>query len=459
MVDILSTPATPQADTDWRRALRGSVHLPGDVGYLDACAAWNRAVQQRPIAVVEPADVDDVSTLVEIAGRRGWRLTAQPGGHGANGDLSGTVLVRTGRLDEIWVDADLGVARVGAGVRWGQLLTALNGTGRIALAGSNADVTVVGYLLGGGLSWFGRRYGVAARTLRAVEIVDATAQPRWVTDDDPDLMWALRGGGGSFGIVTRVEIDLPSEPRLHGGKLTFPISHAADVLEAFSEITRSADDGLTCWATILHFPDLPTLPDHMRAQSFITVDLTHLGDGSRLDPALDRLRQAAPLLSDTVAPIQIGDLHAVAAEPTEPTPFLDWSTALTSLDTAAIRATLASVADRSRTAVSVVQIRHLDAALATGDPRRPGAFDHLDGRYLLYAFGVPATLELHGSIAASLRDLAASTRPFATGRTAPTFLGAGMTLDDAFDPSTLRRLKSVKSRNDPHHLFDGNRPL
>lgn len=460
MVGLLSTPTEPHPDTSWRSELRGPVHLPVDAEYRNACAPWNRAITQRPIAVVEAADLDDIVTLVRLADRHGWKVTAQPSGHGAADDLADSVLVRTNRMDEIWIDADLGIARVGAGIRWGQLLRALDGTGRVALAGSNPDVSVVGYLLGGGLSWFGRRYGVASSTLRAVEIVDASGRARWVTDNqEPDLMWALRGGGGNYGIVTRVEIDLPHEPTLNGGKLTYPISHASSVLEAFAAVTCGAEDGLTCWATLMHVPDLPDIPTPARGQSFVTIDLTQLGGMSQLDAVLAQLRQAGPVLGDTVGPISIGDLHTVAAEPTEPAPALDWSTTLSVLDAATMDTVVAEAADRTRTPLTAVQIRHLGAALATADPNRPGAFDHLDGHYLLHAFGVPAVPDLEVAVACALRDLIAATRPHAAGRTAPTFLGTGMTLADAFDAATLDRLRDVKTRSDPHERFRGNRPL
>ena len=158
-------PSTGTAGPDLstlRSAVHGRVLLPGDDGFEDASRPWNVAVPQRPDAVVEVADAGDVVAVIRLAREQGFVVSAQPGGHGATDALDGTVLVRTGALDEVVVDGHAGIARVGAGVKWGQLLAALDGTGFIALAGSNPDVSVVGYLLGGGLSWFGRRYGIGA---------------------------------------------------------------------------------------------------------------------------------------------------------------------------------------------------------------------------------------------------------------------------------------------------------
>ena len=186
---------------------------PGDASFGDARLPWNRAVVQQPTAVVHPADADDCVALVAAARSAGLPVALQPTGHGATRAVDGCLLVRPDALDEVRVDADAGVARVGAGVRWGTLLAALDGTGLVGLAGGNPGVSVVGYLLGAGMSWFGRRHGVASGSLRAVELVDGRGEVRRVTDrSDPELMWALRGGGGELGLVTSVEIDLPWNP-------------------------------------------------------------------------------------------------------------------------------------------------------------------------------------------------------------------------------------------------------
>lgn len=151
---------------------------------------------------------EDVQAAIRLARRHRLTVGAQPVGHGATAATTGgMILLRTGALDAIDLVGD--VVRIGAGVRWRDLNNALAGTGLTSLPGSNGDTSVVGYTLGGGVSWFGRKWGQAANRVRAIELVDAEGHHLRVTKDAfPDLFWALRGGGGEFAIVTAMELDL-----------------------------------------------------------------------------------------------------------------------------------------------------------------------------------------------------------------------------------------------------------
>ncbi|WFR71885.1 FAD-binding oxidoreductase [Prescottella defluvii] len=211
------------------------------------------------------ANTADVVKAVRFAAAHRIRVSAQPSGHGATRALDDTIVVRTAALDDIWIDTAARTARVGAGVKWGALQSALDGTALTGLVGSNPDVSVVGFCLSGGLSWLTRPYGPGSGSLSAVELVDAEGVHRWVSDDEsPELMWALRGGGGEFGIVTAVEIDLFPAPELTGGRLVFPATEARSVLRAVTALTAVARAELTVWASIMHFPPIPDLPEEIR---------------------------------------------------------------------------------------------------------------------------------------------------------------------------------------------------
>ncbi|MGX6608211.1 SpoIIE family protein phosphatase [Micromonosporaceae bacterium Da 78-11] len=279
------TPHFPTATTDREPALRqlaallpGQVALPGDTAWDELRLGWVRSVDQRPAAVVTVEDDEDVVAVVGWAAGNGFTVSAQPVGHGATTAVDGTVLLRTRALSEISIDLPCRTARVGAGVKWGELMAALNGSGFTAPAGSSPDTSVVGYTLGGGLSWFGRAYGLAAHSVLAVELVDATGRARRVTEAaDPDLFWAIRGGGGDFGIVTAMEFALHPAPHVYGGRLLWPAALAYPVLTAFERITRTAPDELSVWTQLLRFPPLPEIPEPLRGSSFVAVDLTFLG--------------------------------------------------------------------------------------------------------------------------------------------------------------------------------------
>ncbi len=203
--------ATATAAEGLRHLCGGAVHLPGDPGYDAARVPWNVAVQQRPAAVVYPASADEVVEVVRAASAAGLRVAPQGTGHNAGplGDLADTVLVRTSAMREVTVDAASRTARVGAGALWIDVVEAVAPFGLAALHGSSPDVGVVGYSLGGGIGWYARALGMATNSVTAVELV--TADGRLVRADaehEPDLFWAVRGGGGNFGVVTAMEFRL-----------------------------------------------------------------------------------------------------------------------------------------------------------------------------------------------------------------------------------------------------------
>ncbi len=202
---------TPTSFQDLAADLDGTVHHPGDPDWDLARAAWNLSVDQRPEAVVTARSVADVQATVRAAAARGLRVAPQSTGHHASpmGPLDGTVLLRLSGLRGVSVDPASRTARVEGGAVWADVTAAAGEHGLAALAGSAADVGVAGYTLGGGLSWLARSRGLAANSVTALEVVTADGEHRRVdADHDPDLFWALRGGGGSFAVVTALELSL-----------------------------------------------------------------------------------------------------------------------------------------------------------------------------------------------------------------------------------------------------------
>ena len=293
-------PVIPQQTRPEMRELRavvlGEVHVPGEPGWDLARMAWAVSVDQQPLAVVEVADADDVRRSVEWAVRHGYQVTAQPVGHGASRALAGNqmdrvLLLRTRALDHIEIDIAKGTVTVGAGVKAGELLAALDGTGLTFLAGSSPDPTVVGLTITGGMSWFGRAYGLAANLVESVQLVDAQGRQRTVTqENDPDLFWALRGGGGDFGIITAIEIRLLPGFHLYGGRMLWPLEKMPEVLRAFREVTDAAPEQLTLWFHTYQFPPMPELPEEIRGKSFTSVAVAHLGSAEQAEELLAPLR-------------------------------------------------------------------------------------------------------------------------------------------------------------------------
>src|SRR5437764_10446642 len=225
---------------------RGDYVTPNDANWDEARQAWNLAVDQRPAAVALPETADDVAAIVRHARENGLRVAAQGTGHNAHPlahELDETVLVKTHRMREVEIDPVARRARVGAGALWIDVTVPAGEHGLAPLAGSSPDVGVVGYSLGGGISWLGRRHGLSANSVVAIELVDAHGdQIRASADENADLFWALRGGGGSFGIVTAIEIALYPVADIYAGWLVFPVERAAEVLNAWREWVDTVPD-------------------------------------------------------------------------------------------------------------------------------------------------------------------------------------------------------------------------
>lgn len=354
------------------------------------------------------------------------------------------ILLRTGKLDELHVDAAARSARVGAGVQGGQVQAAAGPLGLTGLPGSSPLVSVVGYTLGGGLSWFGRKYGWAADSVTAFDVVTADGtQARVTADSDAELFWALRGGGGDYAVVTAIEYDLHPAPTLFGGRMVWHGSQAPRVLDAFRKITSAAPDELTVWFNMLDIPNGPWL---------VTLDSTFLGEeaeGRALLSALDEIEGAN---ADTRGVWPMAELGEIAHEPTEPGPSAARAELLTDLDDKVVAALLAEPI----APLLGMNIRHLGGALArpTENPQGP-----LTEPYTLSMFGVPSSPERRAEIVARQEALVQSVAPYISGRKPYTYLSPGDTAAAAFTPEALARLQQVKRDRDPRGVFRSNFPV
>lgn len=440
-----------------RSDLQGTIVLEGDPDYDTARQPWNLAVDQRPAAVATPADVADVQAIIAAARDGGYGVTTQPNGHGADGDLAGVILIRPSRFDEIVVDAEARLLRVGAGVNWGRALERLDGTGLIGLAGSNPEVNVVGLTINGGQSMFSRRYGIPARSIVAVELVDAAGDVRRVTDsDDAELAWALRGGGGLFGVITAIELALYPGDALLGGSLAFPARNAVDVVSAAFELARDVPE-LGLDVGMMQFPDMPLVPPPLRGQTVATVALVHVGDEATGRSYADRLISVAEPVADTLTAFTIGSLAAVAAEPVDPMPNADFGGAVDTLDAAFAQEFVDAFLAGAEHGLMRCSVRTLGGAIAD----ELGAEFSAVGAVRAGGFLNAGVLLMDPSIdpAAALqpmRDLVARHRG---DTTVPTFLGLGTTLADAYSADVVDRLARVKRRLDPDGIIRSNRPL
>ena len=204
----------------------------GSDGYEANRGAFNVLLSQDPAGIVTPRDARDVAEAIAYAKAEGLRIGAQRTGHSAEplGDLSGTLLLRTAAMSGVSIDADRRIARVGSGALWGDLVPQASEMGFAAAHGSSPTVGIVGYSLGGGVGWYGRKHGLQCNLVTAIELVDAEGNERRVdADNDPELFWAMRGSAGDFGIVTALEFELLPIHEVFAGALFFPVERMGEV--------------------------------------------------------------------------------------------------------------------------------------------------------------------------------------------------------------------------------------
>jgi FAD/FMN-containing dehydrogenase len=427
--------------------------FPGDAGYDDARRAWNLAVDQRPAAVALPETVDDVVAAVDYARTVGLRIAVQGTGHGARHDLlDGTLLINTARLTGVEIDAGARVATVAAGTIWIDVVDAAIEHGLTALHGSAQDVGVVGYSLGGGIGWFARKHGLASSSVLSAEVVTADGDVvRADPETNPDLFWALRGGGGSFGVVTSVEIALYPITEAYAGWLIWPMDRAAEVLGAWAEWTRTVPDEVTSVGRLLQLPPIPEMPEALRGRQVVVVEATILGGAASGRELLRPLLDLEPEI-DTFATVPARALTELHQDPPGPVPGAGDGWLLETLDAAAATAIVESAAMDGTAPLLSLEIRHLDGALGRPDPNG-GVLSHFEAPYAVYGVGAlmgPVTRE---AVEARLREVRAASTPWAARTTYFNFADGDVDPSDLYPDGAFGRLAEIRAAVDPDGLF------
>src|SRR3954463_12753756 len=391
--------------------------MPHDESWDEARLAWNRAVDQQPAAVALPESARDVGAIVRWARERGLRVAPQGTGHNAHplGSLAHTVLLKTERMRGVAIDARAQRARVEAGVLWAEVTEAAAQHGLAALAGSSPDVGVVGYTLGGGVSWLSRRYGLAANSVTAIELVNAEGESvRADADQNADLFWALRGGGGSFGVVTALEFALYPVSEVYAGVLFFPLERGAEVLRAWRRWVDTVPDEVTSVGRFLQFPPIPDIPEPLRGGSFVVVEAASLLGKDSTDELLRPLRALGPQL-DTFATIPVEELKHLHMDPEHPVPGFGDGMLLSDFNDAAIDALVQVAGANAHSPLLSVEVRHGGGALARHAPGA-GALPSIDGKFLMFAVGMSPTPEMGAAVQAHVELLQNALARWDSGR-------------------------------------------
>ena len=447
-----------------RAGLRGVAYAPGEEGYDEGRQAFNLNAYQHPALVVMAAGAADVVAAVRLARERRLGVGVLATGHAVAAPCDGGVLINTSRMRGVRVDPEAQTARVEAGALWADVVAEAQIFGLAGLRGSSSGVGVVGYTMGGGFAWLGRKYGFNADSVREADVVSADGELLDVSAyEHPDLFWGLKGGGGNFGIVTSMEFALYPLTTVYGGNLFYPVERAAEVLDLYSRWVETLPDEMSTAVAFMNIPPLPEIPEPLRGGSFITVRGCYCGDPPEVGEELLRpWREFGEAQVDMFSVMPYREMDRISMDPPEPLGVYTHVELLGDLTPEAIDALVKMAGVGSNSPLIVLELRQLGGALAR-PPADLSPIGRRDSKFIMMGIGATPTPEVAQLVQANLARLAEEMRPHKTGATYLNFLeldGASPErVRAAYSPEDWERLVELKDRYDPENLFRFNRNI
>ncbi|HEY2578290.1 MAG TPA: FAD-binding protein [Streptosporangiaceae bacterium] len=442
-----------------------TIARPGEEAYEAATRVFNLAAPATPAAAVTAVTTDQIRGALRYAAAGDLPVRVHVTGHGAAAArrMDGALLIQTALAGRVEIDARRRLARIPAGARWGAVIEAAAAHGLAAPHGSSPTVGVVGYLLRGGVSFYGRRLGLAANSIRALELITADGDLRRVDPStDPELLWAIRGGGGGFGIVTSVELELFPAETVVTGAAYWPAAHAEPLMAAWLAWCADAPREATTTLRVLNLPAVPEVPAALSAGPVVCVDgavLSPAGDPAGAERCagglLGPLRAVAAPILDTwqlAAPPAVAHAHM---DPAEPFPIFADHMLLGELGEAGAAAFLRATGQASGTALTSAELRQLGGALAAPGAHG-GVLGHLDARYAYVGSGVPFGPVTPEAIMERCAVVRGALGRWDVGRTAPNFVGTVGQPQGHLSPEQVRAVDQVRARVDPAGRFRGD---
>ena len=437
--------------------IQGKVILPGDPDYDLSRQAWNLAVDQYPAMIVIPESAQDIAQVVQHARQYGLKIAVQSTGHGVTRPADGSLLLLTSRLKEVRIDLQARTAWVSAGVKWGEVLEKSGPFGLAPLLGSSPDVGAIGYTLGGGLGWLGRKYGLSADSVNFFELVNPEGQlVRASSTENSDLFWALRGGGGNFGVITGMEIRLYPVSEVYGGNLIYPISMARDVYTHYRDWIATAPDELTSSIVIMNFPPLPVFPEPLRGQTVVMVRGCYCGTMEDGDALLDHWRSWKAPMIDDFKPMPFTQVAAISNDPVDPMPGLSSSAWLKDLSDETVDLLLQfGTPQGGPCPLIITEVRFAGGAISKADPNA-GPYSNRESTLLLQTVGMAPSPQVHQELKGYVETFKQALGSHLTGGVYINFLEGEENQarsKDAYTSENFRRLQALKAQYDPDNTF------
>ena len=448
-----------------RARVIGQVLEPTDAGFVNAVQGWSLGHRHHPAVVVVAQDTMDVIETVCFARSNQLKIAVQATGHGFVRDAEGAVLLNVSKMNAVRVDPIAQTATIQPGAIWAQVLEAARMHGLTGLVGDTPSVGATGYVLGGGTGWFARLHGLGIDSLLEAEIVTADGELHTVNAErEPELFWALRGGGGGFGVVTSIKLRLYPHATVTAGQVIFPLEHAKDAFHAYREWIKTVPNEITSRVMLMRGPDAEFMPPFVRGRVALMLQFVYAGSRQAAQNVI------APLLGtpgallrlvDEIAPAELGRFFGAPPAPTEA---VGRAELLDELNDQAID-TLVGLAALEVAPFYLLELRHLGGAIAS-TPDDASAFGHRHAGFLANFRVLITGPNAHGTATQYVQAFTDRVKPFATGSILPNFIDGdeGLERDRAAYPDLkTMRVSLLKARFDPDNLFafartPGSRP-
>ena len=459
-----ATTLSPELITELRGKVRGAVLAPGESGYDAARTIWNAMIDRRPGLIIRAAGAADVVQAVNLARTHGLVIAIKGGGHNIAGKAvgDGGLMLDLSAMKSVRIDPRARTARVEPGVTLGEFDREAQAFGLATPVGINSTTGIAGLTLGGGFGWISRRYGLTVDNLIAADVVTADGKLlRASATESPGLFWAIRGGGGNFGVVTSFEYRLhPVGPEVMAGLIIFPQDNARTLLRQYRKITARAPRELTAWVVLRKAPPLPFLPAEVHGTDIVVFAVCYCGDLAKGKKAVAPLRALGKPLADIVGPM----------------PFAGWQTAFDPLLTPGARNywkshdfaklsdplidLLVDHAGRVPTPETEVVLVHIGGAV-NNVPVIATSYPHRNVEYIVNVHTRWSHPSQDQSCIAWARQLFDAMAPHSTGGVYVNFMpeDEGQRVKIGAYGRNYKRLTTLKAKYDPRNLFRMNQNI
>ena len=447
-----------------RGQLRGALCYPGDPGYEQARTLWNAMIDRRPAAVVRAAGAADVMRAVNLAREHRLVLSVRGGGHNIAGNAvcEGGLMLDLSPMKSVRVDPSRRTARVEPGATLAEFDKEAQAFGLATPLGINSTTGVAGLTLGGGFGWLSRKFGLTVDNLLSADVVLAKgALVHASAEENPDLFWAIRGGGGNFGVVTSFEFRLhPVGPEVLAGLVVHPFSNARQLLQAYRRAAASAPDDLSCWVVMRKAPPLPFLPPEVHGKEVLVFAVCYMGAPEQGERAIAPIRALGKPIADVIGPAPFAAWQQAFDPLLAPGRRNYWkSHDFVELGDAAIDLMIASVG-RLPSPECEVFIGQLGGAV-NRVPATSTAYPHRDVNFVMNVHTRWGDASDDAACIGWARDLFDRMAPHATGGVYVNFMPedeADRVRQGAYGPN-YERLAALKARYDPDNLFRLNQNI